>query len=87
MSVAPCVRPRLDKEQPSRRTRGSTALGLRLLSPLDRQRYREEWAAELADLPRCDQAPSAFRLLSRAWSLRRALSGKPSRAPQVGLSS
>jgi hypothetical protein len=69
----------------SRRTRCATDLALRLLSPVDRQRYREEWAAELAHLPRCDQAPSALRLLSRAWSLRRELSGKPSRAPQVGL--
>jgi hypothetical protein len=71
--------------QPSRRTRCATDLAVRLLSPVHRQRYRQEWAAELVDLPRCDQAPYAFRLLSRGWLLRRELSEKPSRAPSVGL--
>jgi hypothetical protein len=78
---APADRPK----RLSRRTRCAADLALRLLSPADRQRYREEWAAELADLPRRDQAPYAFRLLSRAWWLRRELSGKPSRAPHVAL--
>jgi hypothetical protein len=71
--------------QLSRRTRCVTDLALRLLTPIDRQRYREEWSAELADLPRRDQAPYAFRLLLRSWSLRRELNQKPSRAPNVGL--
>ena len=70
---------------PSRRARCATDLALRLLSPVHRQRYREEWAAELAALPRRDQAPYAFRLLSLAWSLRRELSGKPARNPRTGL--
>jgi len=68
--------------QPSRRTRCAADLALRLLSPVDRQRFREEWAAELADLPRRDQAPHAFRLLSRSWYLRRELSDKPARNPR-----
>ena len=71
--------------QPSRRARCAADLALRLLSPVHRQRYREEWAAELADLPRRDQVPYACRLVFRSWSLRRELSEKPSRAPAVGL--
>jgi hypothetical protein len=69
----------------SRRTRFATDLAVRMLAPIDRQRYRQEWAAELADLPRRDQAPCALRLLSRAWSLRRELSEKPRRNPRTGL--
>lgn len=63
------------------RTRFATDLAVRMLAPIDRQRYRQEWAAELADLPRRDQAPCALRLLSRAWSLRRELSEKPRKKP------
>lgn len=59
--------------------------GTALALPVDRQRYRKEWAGEIAALPRCDQAAFAYRLLSRAWSLRRELGDKSSRAPQVGL--
>jgi hypothetical protein len=70
------------RDRASRRARGAMDLALRLLSPVDRQRYREEWSAELADLPRRDQAPYAFRLLSRALILRRELSGKPARNPR-----
>jgi hypothetical protein len=62
----------------SRRTLHTTRLAVRLLPPADRARYREEFAAELADLPRCDQAPHAVRLVFRAWSLRRSLAGKVS---------
>jgi hypothetical protein len=69
----------------SRRTRCVADLALRMLPPVDRQRYREEFAGELADLPRRDQAPHALRLLSWAWSQRRELSGKPSRNPRAGL--
>ena len=68
--------------RPSRRTRCAADLALRFLPPVDRQRYREEWAAELANLPRRDQAPYAFRLLSHAWWLRRELSSKPHRNPR-----
>lgn len=60
----------------SRRARSATSLAVHLLPPADRERYREEFAAELADLPRCDQAPYAFRLVSRSWSLRRSLTGR-----------
>jgi hypothetical protein len=60
----------------SHRTRCAAGLAVRLLPPADRQRYREEFAAELADLPRIDQAPYAFRLVGRAWSLRRSLTGR-----------
>ena len=67
------------------RTRFATDLAVRMLAPIDRQRYRQEWAAELADLPRCDQATCALRLLSRAWSLRRELSEKPRKKPRTGL--
>jgi len=66
----------------NRRTRCATDLALRLLRPVDRQRYREEWAAELADLPRKDQAPHALRLLSRALRLRRGLIDKPATHPR-----
>jgi hypothetical protein len=58
---------------PSRRALSSMRMAVRLLPPADRQRYREEFAAEFADLPRTDQAPYAYRLLGRTWSLRRAL--------------
>lgn len=71
----------------SRRTRYALDLALRLLSPVDRQRYREEWAAELGDLPRRDQTPYAFRLLSHAWSLRRELSEKPRKTRALAWSS
>ena len=63
----------------SRKTRYASRLAVRLLPPADRARYRQEFAAELADLPRRDQAPHAFRLAVRAWSLRRSLTGRPSR--------
>src|SRR5262249_31700431 len=62
----------------SPRTLHLTRLAVRLLPPADRARYREEFAAELADLPRCDQAPHAVRLAFRAGHLRRSLTGKPS---------
>ena len=62
----------------SRRTRCATILAVRLLPPADRARYREEFAAEIADLPRRDRAPYAIRLARLSWSLRRALTGKPS---------
>jgi hypothetical protein len=60
-------------------------LTVRILPPKERQRYRVEFMAELAGLPRRDQAPHAFRLLIHGWSLRRSLNEKPSRAPTVGL--
>lgn len=60
----------------SRRARAATSVAVHLLPPADRERYREEFAAELAELPRCDQAPYAFRLVTRSWSLRRALIGR-----------
>jgi hypothetical protein len=60
----------------SRRTRLAVGLSVRLLPPGDRLRYREEFAAELAGLPRIDQAPYAIRLIARTWSLRRSLRGK-----------
>jgi RNA polymerase-binding transcription factor len=62
----------------SRRTRCATGLTVRLLPPADRARYRQEFAAELADLPRCDQAPYAIRLACRAWPLRSSLTGRRS---------
>jgi hypothetical protein len=62
----------------SRRTRCATRMAVRLLPPADRERYREEFASELADLPRIDQAPYAVRLVFRAWSQRRSLRGKAS---------
>jgi hypothetical protein len=62
----------------SRRTKWAIGLAVRLLPPADRARYRQEFAAELADLPRCDQTPYAFRLVCRAGSLRRSLMRRPS---------
>lgn len=56
-----------ERSQLGRRTRFAVDLALDPLFPVDRQRYREEWTAELGDLPRRDQAPYAFRLLSHAW--------------------
>ena len=64
----------------SRRTRYATGIAIRLLPPADRARYRQEFAAELADLPRIDQGPYAFRLVTRAWWLRRELKGKKTSA-------
>lgn len=66
--------------RPSPRTRCATGLAVRLLPPGDRARYREEFAAELADLPQCDQVPHALRLVCRAWSLRSSLKGGSRRA-------
>jgi len=66
-----------ERSSTSRRTKCAAGLAVRLLPPADRARYRQEFAAELADLPRCDQAPYAFRLVSRTWSLRRSLKDKP----------
>lgn len=60
----------------SRRARSAVSLAVHLLPPADRERYREEFAAELADLPRCDQAPYALRLVTRSWSLRQPLTGR-----------
>jgi hypothetical protein len=60
----------------SRRTRYATALAVGMLPPGDRDRYGKEFAAELADLPRCDQAGYAIRLVYRGWSLRRSLTGR-----------
>lgn len=75
--AAPPARP----ARPGRRTRCATGLAVRLLPPADRDRYREEFAAELADLPRADQAPYAIRLVFRAWSLRCSLTGRSSHRP------
>ena len=61
----------------SRRVNCAVHIAVRLLPPGDRARYREEFAAELADLPRIDQAPYALRLITRAWALRVSLSGNP----------
>jgi hypothetical protein len=73
-----------ERSSVSRRTKCAAGLAVRLLPPADRARYRQEFAAELADLPRCDQAPYAFRLVSRAWSLRRALKeGPPVRSTKI----
>jgi hypothetical protein len=71
--------------EPSRGTRYAADLALFLLSRRDRERYCEEWWAEIADLPPRQQARHALGLLCYAWALRRALSDKPSRAPSVGL--
>jgi DnaK suppressor protein len=60
----------------NRKTQCATGLAVRLLPPADRARYREEFATELADLPRCEQAPYAVRLVCRSWSLRRSLTGR-----------
>jgi hypothetical protein len=67
---------------PSRRTRCVEGLSVRLLEPVHRERYREEWRAEILSLPRRDQAPHALRLLSRAWFMRRELSDKPPKNPR-----
>jgi hypothetical protein len=72
------LRPRTVKA--SRRTRCATGMAVRLLPPVDRARYRQEFAAELAELPRIDQAPYAFRLVTRAWWLRRELKEKKTSA-------
>jgi hypothetical protein len=74
-------RARLERyPQASRRTRCATNIAVRLLPPSDRSRYRQEFAAELADLPRTDQAPYAIRLVTRAWSLRRSLQSSSHRS-------
>jgi hypothetical protein len=64
----------------SRRTECATHLAVRMLPPAQRARYRQEFRAELAELPRIDQAPYAFRLVSHAWWLRRELEGKATSA-------
>jgi len=42
-----------------------------------RDRYRQELLAELHDLDRREQLHHAVGVLSRAWSLRRAVAGSP----------
>jgi hypothetical protein len=64
-----------DIARTSRRTRCATDLAVRLLPPGDRERYRLEFASELAELPRSDQAPYAMRLVWHALSHRQALTG------------
>jgi hypothetical protein len=71
--------PRSPADDASRRVRWAIHLAVRLLPPEDRRRYREEFAAEFASLPRCDQAAYAYRLITRTWALRRALAGQPRR--------
>lgn len=44
-----------------------------VLPVLERQRYREEFRAELIELPPLEQLRYALRVFARAWELRRAL--------------
>ena len=60
----------------SRRTRSAIRLALLPLPCADRERYSQEYASELAELPRAEQAPYAIRQALRAWWLRRSLKGK-----------
>ena len=71
-------RPTSKPARVSRKTWYVTGLAVRQLPPADRARYRQEFASELADLPRRHQAPHAVRLVRNAWSQRRSLTGKPS---------
>ncbi|MBB5959278.1 hypothetical protein FHS29_005898 [Saccharothrix tamanrassetensis] len=48
-------------------------LAVAVLPPSHQARYQEEFRAELADLPPSRRVPHALRLLSRSWTLRRAL--------------
>lgn len=59
----------------SRRAQLAAGIAVRLLPPAHRQRYREEFAAELAELPHRDQAPHAYWLMCNVWSSRRSLTG------------
>ena len=67
-----------EPSQVSRKTRCAVGFAVWLLPRADRARYRVEFAAELADTPRCDQASYAARQARRAWATRRSLKGMPS---------
>jgi hypothetical protein len=70
---------------PVRRVPAAAGIAARILPPEHRARYREEWAAELADIARPDQPAYAFRLVTRSWAQRRALTSKPNRSTTVSL--
>jgi len=74
------------KAQLSRRTRSAVRLALLLLPCPDRERYGQEYASELAELPQRGQARHVIRLVSRSWSLRRALKGADRRSMTVVVS-
>jgi hypothetical protein len=70
------------------RARWVSDAAARMLPPADRVRYRDEYLAELSDLPRRDQMAHAVRLACRTWPLRRALrstgsNARPVRVPAV----
>ncbi|MGH3934998.1 MAG: hypothetical protein ACRDS1_08490 [Pseudonocardiaceae bacterium] len=60
---------------PGRVPRGVVALATRVLPAWERPRYREEFRAEMVELPRQERLEYALRVLARAWVLRRVLTG------------
>jgi hypothetical protein len=61
------------------------SVAARGLPAADRDRYVEEFAAELADLPDEMQLRHSFRLVGRTWSLRWALAANVRRDARAAL--
>jgi hypothetical protein len=55
---------------------GRVQLAVWLLPRAWQARYREEWQAELAELPRDEWSQYAWRVLAEAWRLRKELIGR-----------
>lgn len=62
-----------DNPVPGRVPRGVVALATRVLPAWGRSRYREEFLGELTELARRERFGYALRVLTRAWTLRHAL--------------
>ena len=60
---------------PGRVSRRVVALASRMLPARERPRYREEFRAQLSDLPHQERLRYALRVLVGAWELRRVLTG------------
>ena len=69
----------------SGRTRAAVWLAVQLLPAEHRARYREEYAAELADIDRRGQGAYGCRLVTRSWAQRRALRGKARQSTTISV--
>ena len=63
--------------------RHTAQVATRVLPGATRERYRQEFLAELYGLSRARQLRHAFGVLSRCWSLRTALSTPSDRSESV----
>jgi len=69
---------------PERTLRGLVGLAVRVLPVRDRPRYAEEFRVELSEVPRRERWGYALRTLTRAWELRRVLTGTVRTPDAVG---